>query len=111
MTDLILADVRASLGVELYKPKTEVDFGAPVFRQCGHLDGCAENGCVQVVVCPCGDEHPASSTAYGLRAECEELSVRWTSLRGEALEDGLKLLGIRSWTAEPYDTMATRSTH
>jgi hypothetical protein len=105
--------LRAELGIALYEERVESPIGAqctPVLRGCGHLDACdVADDCVDVAVCPCGEEHPAVETAYGVRAQCDELGVRWTATL-EPLAAALELRQHRVWVAEPYDTMATRST-
>lgn len=94
------ADVREAFGVELYVERPELHPSGP--RLLGRDDG------GPVLSCPCGDHHAAVVTAYGYRAQCDELAVRWSSLDVDTREAGP--LNIRSWTAEPYGTMSTRST-
>jgi hypothetical protein len=108
--DQVVGAIRAALGVVPYKPTPETGLSAPKLRECGHHDACdeADVDCVDLLLCPCGDDHLIVATAYGLRAQCDELGVRWTSMQPEAAHVGR--IAVRTWVAEPYDTMATRTT-
>lgn len=117
--DAAAARFRAELGIVLYQERTESAVGAqvtPVLRGCGHHDGCeVDQECSDVAVCPCGEEHVAVETAYGVRAQCDELGVRWTATTAaDPARLGLPPVAVvvqhRVWVAEPYGTMATRST-
>ena len=96
--NLDVEKIRQSLSVTPYVPVGETTPGAP-WPSADHDDQ---------VVCPCGAAHQLYVTAYGWRAECPELDVRWTSLHSETTTIDGNEIGL--WVAEPYAAMKTRST-
>lgn len=99
--------IRDDMCIRLYVSIPEFQLGAPTLRECPHTED-GDGDCVETIICPCGEEHVVVTTAYGWRGQCDELDVRWTSMDADTVQVGR--IEVRCWTAEPYDTMATRTT-
>ena len=103
--DIDVQAIRDDMGIQLWKPVPELSiYNSPTVRKCTHTNNCGQvaldDDCVETIVCPCGEEHDVVATAYGRRAQCDELDVRWTSVNGELMQfPGAE---IRLWVAEPY---------
>jgi hypothetical protein len=54
-----------------------------------------------LLICLCGQHHDIVATAYGARAQCDELNVRWTTIGNDDFD---------AWIPEPYVTMHGRPT-
>lgn len=83
--------------MQFYQLRSELLDGSPAVDNLTEPAG-------TTISCPCGGTHSLVVTAYGMRAQCDTLQVRWTSCDGDTTS------GMRMWMAEPYVTMSHRST-